>query len=153
MWKVIFLFLFNILVICSCNSQNTTIIEADNPGNLAETIPFNIINQVEIMEIDSLLGKALLYLFVSDECKVVGFSITHLELKDRWGKEVISYTNKERKAILKDNYSERMKEYYVRFEEYLSTLVFERKEGAKVNEINNFYLNINIGYTDLKKTE
>ena len=78
MWKVLFLSIFNMLVIISCNSQNTTVKEADNPGNLAETIPFNIVNQLEKIEIDSLLGKALLYLFVSDEGKVVSFNITHL---------------------------------------------------------------------------
>jgi hypothetical protein len=141
------------LVISSCNSQNTTVKEADNPGNLAETIPFNIMNQLEKIEIDSLLGKALLYLFVSDEGKVVSFNITHLELKDSRGKEVIYYTNVEREALSKDNYSESMKEYYIILGEYLSTLVFEKKEGAKVNKINNFYLNIKIGDTDFKTAE
>ncbi len=148
MWKVIFL--FNMLVISSCNAQDTTLIEANNPGNLAETIPFNIMNQLEKIEIDSLRGRALLYLFVSNEGIVESFNITHLELMDNRDKEVLSYTNIEREALSKDNYSIRMKKYYVKFEEYLSTLVFERKEGARVNKINNFYLNIKIGNTELK---
>ena len=149
MWKIKFLFLFNILVYSSCNAQDTTLIEANNPGNMAEKIPFNIINQLEKIEIDSLKGRALLYLFVSDEGIVESFNITHLELRNSEDDEVISYTNTKRKALSKDKYSKKMQEYYVRFEEYLSTLVLEKKEGARVNEINNFYLNIQIGNTEL----
>ncbi|MFO7853318.1 MAG: hypothetical protein ACQERS_08700 [Bacteroidota bacterium] len=116
---------------------------------MAEKIPFNIINQLEKIEIDSLKGRALLYLFVSDEGIVESFNITHLELRNSGDDEVISYTNTKRKALSKDKYSKKMQEYYVRFEEYLSTLVLEKKEGARVNEINNFYLNIQIGNTEL----
>src|ERR1035437_1655504 len=136
-----YLFIPLVLLVNLCSAQNTKKNEVENPGNIGPKIPFIIENSKEYLEIDSLKGLAVLYLFVTDESKIESFNIVHLSLKKE-GNEVINFNKMTFEPLSIESYPDEIKPYYYFLKEYLSTLSLERKTGVKIDSLNKIYLNI-----------
>lgn len=95
---------------------------------------------------EELQGFALLGVYIDDDGKFLGYNLLKLFLKNREGKEKLSFYNPEKpssndsKPIIKkgDSYPSEVKKYYKFIESYLEKVKFKRDENVEVKPVNDF---------------
>lgn len=132
-------FLLTLLMV-GCSIKNNIINKVSSPGYLALPVPFNIYNYDECINIENLTGKVVFSLFVTSEGDLKYFNIYYLELNSLNGDAVVSYSNYSTRPISIEDYPDNIICYYRIFENYLSNIEFVKKEHAKADKINQFFL-------------
>ncbi|MFA8301229.1 MAG: hypothetical protein ACEPOV_13765 [Hyphomicrobiales bacterium] len=137
------LIIFFALSLYNCNTQTVDKEEAENPGNEAPSMGFDIENKKEYLKIDDLRGSVVLSLFVSKEGSIKDFNISFLRLINDCD-TVLSYTGIKRTPLNINDYPNQVRYYYPFIKEYVDDIVLTPivEERRKTNL---FYLKVSIG--------
>jgi hypothetical protein len=142
MFKI--LFVFAVLLVNSCQAQDTSKRVVNNPGNTPSVMPFEIENQKDCLDIDGCRGSLLLSLFVSEEGIIKDFNVSHLKIAEG-SDTVLTYTKMVYEPMKLKDYPEQVKFYYPHIKDFVGKLVLKPKDGVKAQNTNIIYFNIKIG--------
>ena len=137
---IILIFFFS----CTCCVNHKIIKEAENPGFTADEMAFDIKNVKDYIKIDSLSGKAVLYIMITDEPRIKYFNIICLNLSNKNGREIVKYQKILHDPLEINDYPQEVRSYYSIFKNYVDSLYIERKPGMHIDN-SRAYLRIKIG--------